>query len=260
MRLVLKASILAFFSFLQFNAQAQFSINSLFAPIDFRISLEIIESVSGKAVKNSNALSGTLSALSPIDYADSINGWQRWSIVENYAFGKDRGALPMITHLNALHPFFRDQVITLINKCKTKGIELAVVETYRTHAKQHEYKSMGKKYTNSAAGRSRHQYGLAIDVVPVVDSVAVWDNAALWRKIGVIGEKLGLRWGGRWRNPYDPGHFEWSAGLSTYHLGAGKLPKLPSFEETYPCLDEDIKMLKRFWKEWETSQSALTRK
>lgn len=260
MRLILKASLLAFFSLLQSNAQAQFNINSLFTPIDLRIPLQIVESVSGKAVTNSSVLSSTLDTFSPVDYADSIDGWQNWSIVENYTFGKDRGGLPMITDLNALHPFLRDQVIKLIVKCKAKGIELAVVETYRTHAKQHEYKNMGKKYTNSTAGRSKHQYGLAIDVVPFVDSVAVWDNPVLWRKIGVIGERLGLKWGGRWRNPYDPGHFEWSAGLSTYHLGAGKFPKLPSFQENYPCLDEDIKLLRRYWKEWETSQSALTRK
>ena len=134
--------------------------------------------------------------------------------------------LPMIADLSALHPFFRDRIIELVKICKSKGIELAIVETYRTHAKQHEYKTMGKKYTSSGAGRSKHQYGLAIDVVPIVDSAAVWDNPALWRKVGVVGEKLGLRWGGRWRKPYDPGHFEWTGGLSSGHLGAGSF--LPS--------------------------------
>jgi hypothetical protein len=166
----------------------------------------------------------------------------------------------MITDLNSLHPFFRDQIITLIEKCKTKGIELAVVETYRTPAKQREYKTMGRKYTSSSAGQSRHQYGLAVDVVPVVDSIAVWENTTLWRKIGAIGERIGLRWGGRWRNPYDPGHFEWTGGLTSYHLAAGKLPSLPIFAERYPCLDEDIRMLRRYWSEWETYQSAMAHK
>jgi hypothetical protein len=119
---------------------------------------------------------------------------------------------------------------------------------------------MGKKYTSSGAGRSKHQYGLAIDVVPVVKSVAVWDNAALWRKVGVIGEKLGLRWGGRWKKPYDPGHFEWTGGLSSSHLHAGHLPNLPAFAQNYPCLQEDLEILRKYWSEWETSQSALTRK
>ncbi len=191
---------------------------------------------------------------------DTTDGWKNWRYVENYSFGKDRGTLPMIADLGALHPYFRDRIIELIRVCKSKGIELAVVETYRTHAKQHEYKTMGKKYTSSAAGRSKHQYGLAVDVVPIVDSVAVWDNIALWRKVGVAGEKLGLRWGGRWRKPFDPGHFEWTGGLSSSDLSAGVFPPTPKIEEHYPCLNADLRVLRKYWSEWETTQSALTRK
>ena len=245
------------FLLLFMQSQAQFNINSLFAPIDLRLPVGVFRMVS-----ESGAIAGDSVDLEDhhISSEDSLDGWKHWSFVENYAFGKDRGDLPMITDLNSLHPYFRDQVLNLIAKCRAKGIDLVVVETYRTHAKQHEYKTMGKKYTNSGAGRSKHQYGLAVDVVPVVDSVAVWNNTVLWRKIGVVGEKLGLRWGGRWRKPYDPGHFEWTGGLSSSHLVNGKLPALPNFAERYPCLEEDVKMLRKYWKEWETSQSALTRK
>jgi hypothetical protein len=239
---------------------AQFNVNSLFAPIDFRLSTELFETLSKGSIPGIDT-AFTLSDPNGIGNIDAEdNTWKNWSYVENYAFGKNRGAIPMITDLNSLHPFFRDKIMALITKCKAKGIELAIVETYRTHAKQREYKTMGKKYTASRAGQSKHQYGLAVDVVPIVNSVAVWDNANLWRKIGVAGEKLGLRWGGRWRDPYDPGHFEWTGGLTSYHLGAGKFPKVPGFADHYPCLDEDLKALQRYWDEWETSQSAWTRK
>lgn len=119
--------------------------------------------------------------------------WRTWQTVENYTFGKDRGSIPMIADLDALHPYFKEKINTLIAICKSKGIELAIVETFRTHSKQNEFKAMGKKYTRSAGGHSKHQYGLAIDVVPVIDSVAQWDNVKLWRKVGAIGEQLGLR-------------------------------------------------------------------
>lgn len=191
---------------------------------------------------------------------DMIDAWKGWSYVENFAFGKDRGGMPMITDLNALHPFFRDKIKSLIDMCEAKGIQLAVVETYRTHAKQHEYKTMGKKYTNSGAGKSKHQYGLAVDLVPMLNNTAVWDNAALWRKVGVAGEKLGLRWGGRWKKPYDPGHFEWTGGLGTSDLHSGELPPVPNADEHYPCLEEDIMQLRKSWTEWELSQSSLSRK
>jgi hypothetical protein len=166
----------------------------------------------------------------------------------------------MITDLNSLHPYFRDQVTELIARCKAKGIELAIVETFRTHAKQREYKNMGRKYTTSRAGQSKHQYGLAIDVVPVVNSKPVWNNASLWRKIGITGERLGLRWGGRWNDPYDPGHFEWTGGLTSRHLSAGRFPVRADFAERYPCLDEDLKTLQNYWAQWEASQETWTRK
>ena len=190
---------------------------------------------------------------------DTSEAWLKWETVTNYTFGKDRGSIAMITELNSLHPYFRDQIIELIKQCKAKGIELAVVEAYRTPSKQNEYRSMGKKYTRSAGGYSKHQYGLAIDVVPIVDSIAVWDNLALWKKVGTTGEKLGLRWGGRWRHPYDPGHFEWTNGLSAYQLAQGLFPPAPK-QEQYPCMEEDLKHLTAYWKAWETEQSAISRK
>lgn len=193
--------------------------------------------------------------------SDSMEeAWKQWKTVENHTFGKDRGNLPMIADLHSLHPFFRDKIQQLIYSCRAKGIELVVVESYRTHAKQSEYYTMGRKYTRSAGGKSKHQYGLAVDVVPVVDSVAVWDNINLWRKVGLEGEKLGLRWGGRWRSPFDPAHFEWSGGLTTYQLAAGALPTLPkAFNQRYPCLSEDIKQLREHWDIWEDVQLAWKR-
>jgi hypothetical protein len=186
--------------------------------------------------------------------------WKQWKTVENHSFGKDRGNLPMIADLHSLHPYFRDKVQQLIRNCKAKGIELAVVESFRTHAKQSEYYTMGRKYTRSAGGKSKHQYGLAVDLVPVIDSVAMWDNIALWRKVGIEGEKLGLRWGGRWRSPYDPAHFEWSGGLTTYQLAAGALPVIPqTLSKRYPCIDEDVQELREHWEVWEDLQLAMRR-
>jgi hypothetical protein len=185
--------------------------------------------------------------------------WKEWKTVQNHTFGKDRGNLPMIADLQSLHPYFRDKICQLIQNCRVRGIELAIVESYRTHAKQSEYYSMGKKYTRSAGGKSKHQYGLAVDLVPVSDSVALWDNVSLWRKVGYEGEKLGLRWGGRWRSPYDPAHFEWSGGLTTQQLSAGALPTIPAaLAPHYPCLEDDVHELKKHWDVWEDIQ--LTQK
>ena len=258
MRLNLLGVLLAFLATRSVLAQ----VNPLFAPFDCRKHTESFDVITPSpfTVEISD-LEDSIRFMDDVASLEDIgDSWKEWAYVENFAFGKDRGGMTMISDLNALHPYFRDQISTLIRNCKAKGIDIAVVETYRTHAKQHEYKTMGKGYTNSGAGKSKHQYGLAVDVVPIVKGVAVWNNTALWRRIGVQGEKLGLRWGGRWRRPYDPGHFEWTGGVATASLHAGNFPDVPDALKRYPCLDDDLEMLKKSWTAWETEQASITRK
>jgi hypothetical protein len=191
---------------------------------------------------------------------DVENAWKGWTTVENFTYGKDRGSLPMIADLHSLHPYFRDRVVDLIKACKAQGIELAVVESFRTHAKQSEYFGMGRKYTRSKGGKSKHQYGLAVDVVPLVNGVAQWDDDRLWRRVGVIGERIGLRWGGRWKAPYDPAHFEWTDGTTTTHLSKGVFPVIPrSKVGLYPCIEEQIEQLAKYWEAWEIEQAVTAR-
>jgi hypothetical protein len=211
--------------------------------------------------KTSESQDVSMNVENAISVAEDMAVWKEWKTVENHSFGKDRGNIPMIADLKSLHPYFRDKISKLIVNCKAKGIELAIVESFRTHVKQAEYYKMGKKYTRSAGGKSKHQYGLAVDVVPMINGEAQWDNINLWKKVGVEGEKLGLRWGGRWKSPYDPAHFEWSGGLTTTHLAAGIFPSIPAgFNEHYPCIEDDIKELRQHWQLWEADQLALQRK
>jgi hypothetical protein len=234
------------------QTQSFAQLNLLFSPFDCREHAEFFQ----ESVLTDVPVTIDSSLIDREDISETpVEGWMQWTVVENYTFGKDRGMLTMISDLNALHPFFRDKVKELIIRCKKQGIEVAVVETFRTHAKQNEYRMMGNKYTNSTGGKSKHQYGLAVDVVPMVNGTAIWDNVYLWKKVGVIGERLGLRWGGRWRKPYDPGHFEWTGGLNSTHLASGLLPAIP--EEKYPCIHEDIDYLRQCWNEWEQKQREV---
>jgi len=253
----LKAASIIILTFLASNVFAQ--LNVLFTPYNCQ---EADEALSVVTIEFEPIFidSTLLIAEYPYPSTDTVGEWRQWNFIENFAFGVNRGTMPMINDLMALHTYFRDRIIELIKVCKSKGIKLAIVETYRTHAKQNEYKGMGKKYTNSVGGKSKHQYGLAIDVVPMVNNKPAWNNTALWRKVGAAGENLGLRWGGRWRKPYDPAHFEWTGGLSASELAHGSFPEIPQCNEKYPCLKEDIERLRTYWKEWETEQSSMTRR
>lgn len=55
---------------------------------------------------------------------------------------------------------------------------------------------------------SKHLRGEAVDFVPTKEGRYWWTAPAeVWRRMGEIGERHGLTWGGRWKNSDCP-HFE----------------------------------------------------
>lgn len=115
----------------------------------------------------------------------------------------------MSRKLDDLDIRFRGRTFELLARLTEAGIPVLVVDTLRT-PEEHE--------ANLAAGvswivHSKHLDGLAIDVCPyeIYQSSGpdklLWKPDPLWYRIGEIGERLGLRWGGRWTQR-DLGHFE----------------------------------------------------
>lgn len=109
----------------------------------------------------------------------------------------------------------------LIALCEAEGIELLVTSTLRTFEEQAKLYAMGRtapgnKVTNARPGESLHNFGCAVDVVPLVHGKAVWDNN-MWPLIGMLGEKLGLTWGGRWKFKDLP-HFQLTLGVTLAEL------------------------------------------
>lgn len=54
---------------------------------------------------------------------------------------------------------------------------------------------------------SNHTRGLAADIYFIRNGKIVDFNAD-YTALGELAEGLGLTWGGRWKKPFDPGHFE----------------------------------------------------
>ena len=114
--------------------------------------------------------------------------------------------------IQKLHPIVRKRTIEFINRSEKKlGIQLRVFSAYRSFEEQNELYAKGRTapgniVTYAQAGESYHNFGLAIDVVEIVNNKAVWKNPN-WPKIGKIGESLGFTWGGRWKMKDLP-HFQ----------------------------------------------------
>jgi len=104
----------------------------------------------------------------------------------------------------------REKSIELLARLTEARIAVIIVDTLRTAAEQEENIKKGVSWTKN----SRHLTGDAIDICPWLQydlhgpDKLCWDSSDLiWERIGVIGESLGLVWGGRWR-VRDLGHFE----------------------------------------------------
>lgn len=125
-----------------------------------------------------------------------------------------------------LHPKVAELCRTFIDRCKNEGIDVLITSTYRDKESQDALYAQGRtkpgaKVTNAKAGQSWHNWRVAFDVVPLVHGKAVWDDEALWRKLGQIGQEVGLEWGGAWKFQDKP-HFQYTGGLTLADFQAGK--------------------------------------
>ena len=130
--------------------------------------------------------------------------------------------------LDELLPPVKQRAEAFITAAKAKGIDLIVTSTYRDHESQTALYAQGrttpgKIATKVKAGRSFHNYRCALDVVPIVNGKAVWDDEALWKQIGEIGESCGLNWSGRWKTFQENAHFQYTNGLTITQLQRGAI-------------------------------------
>lgn len=154
-----------------------------------------------------------------------------------------------LDRINLLHPKIREEVrdIYLNEVCpQLKGKSICrFAYTLRTFAQQNELYSQGRSRLFDAAGRrlgivtqakggqSYHNYGLAFDIVLLIDNdnngtfeTASWDTIrdfdsdkkSDWMEVVDIFKKHGYVWGGDFKRFKDAPHFEKSFGFSTSRL------------------------------------------
>lgn len=93
--------------------------------------------------------------------------------------------------LEDLAPIFRARVVEWLADCHAESLDLLIYCTHRSHNEQADlYKigrtvkgagvtktrPMGRKVTNAKPGQSAHQWGLAIDFVPMKNGKAMWGD------------------------------------------------------------------------------------
>lgn len=115
--------------------------------------------------------------------------------------------------IESLQPAVAELARKLVEQATAQGIAVRIVRTRVTNDEQDLLYAAGRsasgpKVTNLKGGESAHNLGLAFDVAPVVDGKLIFDDKALYAKLGAIGRSLGLTWGGDWQHFKDYPHFE----------------------------------------------------
>ena len=113
--------------------------------------------------------------------------------------------------LDDLSPRFKPLAVLFLARLVEAGIHVMIVDTLRTPEEQAANIAKGVSWT----AKSKHLTGDAIDICPLAlynlidgQSKLEWDGShPIWTRIGRIGESVGLKWGGRWKQQ-DYGHFE----------------------------------------------------
>lgn len=132
-----------------------------------------------------------------------------------------------LERIKLIHPKLQDELSTIyaeICEALDGRAECRFTHTLRTFKEQDELYAIGrtkpgKVVTRVKSGDSYHNYGLAVDIVLLVNGKAVWDiktdydkdGRSDWMEVVDIFKRYGWEWGGDWKF-FDPPHFQKTLG------------------------------------------------
>lgn len=138
-----------------------------------------------------------------------------------------------------LHPDLQVIIEKLKLECSKQGLKIGISECLRTKQEQDNLYAKGrtdkssKIVTNVKYPNSMHCWGVAFDFYRNDGKGAYNNSDKFFEKVGAIGKKLGLEWGGNWKSIKDLPHFQ-----------------LPQWGSTPSKLKQQYCIPENFFKSW----------
>lgn len=116
--------------------------------------------------------------------------------------------------LDLLDKGFKHTILRWLELCSAAGLDILVVCTLRDNEYQDFLYAQGRTTkgricTYAKGGQSKHNHGKALDFCVMDGKRCDWDDVQGFTKAGLIAEKLGLSWAGRWNGKIkELGHIE----------------------------------------------------
>lgn len=126
--------------------------------------------------------------------------------------------------LEGLIPDLQAKAKALVDECDDAGFPIRITSGLRTWEEQEQLYTQGRTapgqiVTRAKPGMSWHNWGRAFDFC--FDHKEPFGEQHPWTKVGELGEKLGLEWGGRFTKPDRP-HFQLEGNILCFSRGAIK--------------------------------------
>lgn len=143
-----------------------------------------------------------------------------------------------LERIKQAHPRIREMLYGQYieaNNLLGSNVRLRFAYVYRSPEEQHKLFTQRPKVTNADSWQSIHNYGLAFDIVLLVDKdgngtfeTASWDTVkdfdkdrqADWMEIVNYFKSKGWKWGGDWKKFPDAPHFQYDFGFDWKTLKA----------------------------------------
>ena len=121
----------------------------------------------------------------------------------------------MSRDITQCHPKLQELAKKLVDECARQGLKIKITECLRTVKEQDDLYAQGRTkpgniVTNAKGSTysSLHMWGIAFDICRNDGKGAYYNDDRFFQKVGAIGQKLGLEWGGSFKSIVDLPHFQ----------------------------------------------------
>lgn len=128
----------------------------------------------------------------------------------------------MSRDITLCHPELQKKAAQLVEKCRQQGLIIKITDCLRDAAEQEDCVRRGT--SSLSYPNSHHNWGTAFDFCRNDGKGAYNDTDGFFKKVGKIGQSIGLEWGGAWTSPVDKPHFQlpdWGTGTTLLKLTYG---------------------------------------
>lgn len=112
-----------------------------------------------------------------------------------------------------LHHELQEIIPKFLEECKKQNLLVKTTDTLRTKEEQDNLYAQGRTKPGNIVTwvkypYSNHNWGMAFDICRNDGKGAYYDADGWFKKVGQVGKKFGLIWGGDWKDSPDKPHFE----------------------------------------------------